>query len=491
MLKNLGFLLSLFLSVANATTSVTTEELRVKSTTIPGSCTGGQLRRDTSTGKLSYCTSSTFGTILALDSNSNFTANSFITGYTTTATSAGTKTLTVADTQQQFFTGVSTHTLKLPVTSTLVLGQKYLVVNNSTGVVTVQSSGANTITAMVGSSWAWFTVIDTSVTTAAGWSASYVPSFLSTNTASTAVIRDASGNFAAGTITAALTGNSSTATALAADPSDCASNTYATTIAASGNLTCASITNASTTAVSTNTNSTIVLRDGSGNFSAGTISAALTGTASGNTTYSANNHGVVISSGTNAMTVIAPDASTTKVLTSGGASADPSWQTATGGSGGGATVQWEEGANAASNVIINNMATYSFGAGLSQNIYSDIKVPAGYSAGTQIKLKCSIYSADSSGTFLMQTISTLLTNNSSLVSSTTNQRTSTNSAITATAGNQNKIQNVAFDLTDASGQINSVAVAANDTIEIQMTRGTDTATGSVIFLYKQCEVTNP
>lgn len=149
---------------------------------------------------------------------------------------------------------------------------------------------------------------------------------VSTNTASTIALRDSSGDFAAGNITAALIGNASTATALAANPSDCAANTYATTIAASGNLTCASITNASTTAVSTNTASTIALRDGSGNFAAGTITAALTGTASGNTTYTANNHGVVISGSGNTMTVIAPDSSTTKVLTSGGASADPSWQ---------------------------------------------------------------------------------------------------------------------------------------------------------------------
>lgn len=39
-------------------------------------------------------------------------------------------------------------------------------------------------------------------------------------------------------------GNATTATALAADPSDCAADTYATGIAASGNLTCATVTNA-------------------------------------------------------------------------------------------------------------------------------------------------------------------------------------------------------------------------------------------------------
>lgn len=63
----------------------------------------------------------------------------------------------------------------------------------------------------------------------------------SANTNSAIVARDGSGNFSAGTITAALTGNASTASALAADPSDCASNTYATTIGANGNLTCATI----------------------------------------------------------------------------------------------------------------------------------------------------------------------------------------------------------------------------------------------------------
>ncbi len=108
------------------------------------------------------------------------------------------------------------------------------------------------------------------------------------NTPSTLVLRDGSGNFSAGTISAALTGNSSTSTALASNPTDCGSDTYATTIAANGNLTCAAITNASTSATAANTNSTIVLRDGSGNFAAGTITAALTGNASTATALAAN-----------------------------------------------------------------------------------------------------------------------------------------------------------------------------------------------------------
>lgn len=62
-----------------------------------------------------------------------------------------------------------------------------------------------------------------------------------------------------------------------------------------------------------------------------TFVGALTGTSSGNTTYTPNQYGVVLSGSGNTMTVLAPDSSTTKVLTSGGASANPSWQPVGGG----------------------------------------------------------------------------------------------------------------------------------------------------------------
>lgn len=82
---------------------------------------------------------------------------------------------------------------------------------------------------------------------------------------------------------------------------------------------------ASLTYDTANTATSLVERDGSGNFAAGTITATLTGTASGNTTYTPNNHGAVISGSGNGMTVIAPNASTAFPFVSGGASADPSW----------------------------------------------------------------------------------------------------------------------------------------------------------------------
>ena len=91
-------------------------------------------------------------------------------GYTTTATAAGTTTLLLASNNQQFFTGSTTQTVVLPVTSTLVLGLSYLIVNNSTGVLTVQSSGLNTITLIPAGASVRFTCILITGTTAASWS---------------------------------------------------------------------------------------------------------------------------------------------------------------------------------------------------------------------------------------------------------------------------------------------------------------------------------
>jgi hypothetical protein len=148
------------------------------------------------------------------------------------------------------------------------------------------------------------------------------------NTASKVVARDASGNFSAGTITAALSGTATTATNLAggsagtipyqsaagttvqlaagtagyvlqangaAAPSwvaSTAANNGTLTLAVSGTglsgsqtFTANQATNATFTvtsnATNANTASAIVARDASGNFSAGTITASLTGNASG------------------------------------------------------------------------------------------------------------------------------------------------------------------------------------------------------------------
>ena len=117
-------------------------------------------------------TTPTASTLAEWDTNKNLSAANHIEGYSTTATAAGTTTLVVGSNWQQFFTGTTTQTVLLPVTSTLVLGQSFQITNNSTGVVTVQSSGANNILAMPANTVTTYTCILTSGTTAASWSAS-------------------------------------------------------------------------------------------------------------------------------------------------------------------------------------------------------------------------------------------------------------------------------------------------------------------------------
>ena len=187
-------------------------------------------------------------------------------------------------------------------------------------------------------------IVDTKLATiaTAGKVSNSATTAASANTASAIVARDASGNFAAGTITAALTGNvtgntSGTHTGAVVGNASTATSAAAWTTARtitlagdlSGNVSIDGSTNVTLTATVTadatalgtdttgnyvaagavsgsglsgsassegatftvtsnatnaNTASTIVFRDASGNFSAGTISAALTGNASTATT---------------------------------------------------------------------------------------------------------------------------------------------------------------------------------------------------------------
>ena len=126
------------------------------------------------TNQSSLITTPTASTIPAWDANKNLSANNHIEGYATIATAASTTTLTVSSAYQQYFTGTTTQTVVLPVTSTLVLGQQFQIFNNSTGAVTVESSGSNVIQVMAANTQLTLTVVSTSLTTAAAWNAVYV-----------------------------------------------------------------------------------------------------------------------------------------------------------------------------------------------------------------------------------------------------------------------------------------------------------------------------
>lgn len=134
-----------------------------------------------------YSSTSTASTLAQRDANKNITANTFIPGFRTQATAGTTTTLTIADAQTQEFTGTLTQTVTLPTTS-IVAGAQYTIVNNSTGVLTVQSSGANTISTIASGRTATFTAVVATPTTAANWDSDYITAGdASTNTATSVV----------------------------------------------------------------------------------------------------------------------------------------------------------------------------------------------------------------------------------------------------------------------------------------------------------------
>ncbi len=92
-----------------------------------------------------------------------------IMGYTSTATAGATTTLTNTSSQYQLFTGALTQTITLPVTSTLTTGWTFHIVNNSTGSLTVNSSGGNLVCTVIAGMTSMVTCIATATTTAADW----------------------------------------------------------------------------------------------------------------------------------------------------------------------------------------------------------------------------------------------------------------------------------------------------------------------------------
>lgn len=153
--------------VTSSLTSVGTVTTGTWSATLIAIAKGG-------TGVTSVTTTPTASAWAGWNSNKNLSSNNFIEGYTTTATAAGTTTLVVGSAYLQYFTGSTTQTVVLPVTSTLVLGQQFQIVNNSSGAVTVNSSGSNLVQTVAANSSVIVTCILTSGTSAASWSASYL-----------------------------------------------------------------------------------------------------------------------------------------------------------------------------------------------------------------------------------------------------------------------------------------------------------------------------
>lgn len=123
----------------------------------------------TGTGVASAATAST---LASRDASGSLTAVNIINGWSTTATAVGTTALAVGSNYQQYFTGITTQTVTLPTTG-VAAGQRWQITNNSTGLVTVQSSGLNTVLILGASTSAIFTAVLATPTLAAHWNFSY------------------------------------------------------------------------------------------------------------------------------------------------------------------------------------------------------------------------------------------------------------------------------------------------------------------------------
>lgn len=96
----------------------------------------------------------------------NISITNLTGGYTSIATAAGTTTLTVNSNYYQVFTGSTTQTVVLPNATTLNVGHRFYIDNNSTGIVTVQTNGGATLTTIAGNTDTF--VICSDVSTSAG-----------------------------------------------------------------------------------------------------------------------------------------------------------------------------------------------------------------------------------------------------------------------------------------------------------------------------------
>lgn len=159
-----------------------------------------------------------------------------------------------------------------------------------------------------------------------------------------------------------------------------------------------------------------------------------------------------------------------------------------GGGGGGAGFQWKEISSGKNPVKSDEYGEeiYLFDNGEDQELYGSIKVPASYSTGSPIKIYVSGYSPSSSNTILFKAVSTLIAKNSTAADDTTNQRTTTNTALTNTVAKQ--VREFILDITNSTGQINGVSVAAGDTIKFKLYRDTDTDTAQLRLLPNQSDI---
>jgi hypothetical protein len=99
----------------------------------------------TAYGGTGVTTSSGASSNVLRDANQNVTFNNYVANAAVVTAAAGTTVLTVGSARTQLLVGSTTQTFQLPDATTVALGQSFIFVNNSSGVLTVVNNASSTI----------------------------------------------------------------------------------------------------------------------------------------------------------------------------------------------------------------------------------------------------------------------------------------------------------------------------------------------------------
>lgn len=116
---------------------------------------------------------STTNLLVARDANSNISSNNVITGLGAVTTTGSTTELTMKSPRTTRFTGTAAQSVNLPATSTLAIGEQFVIINDSSAIITVQTSGSSPILALAPVTQAEFTARSTTSNLFTAWKYSY------------------------------------------------------------------------------------------------------------------------------------------------------------------------------------------------------------------------------------------------------------------------------------------------------------------------------
>lgn len=142
------------------------------------------------------------------------------------------------------------------------------------------------------------------------------------------------------------------------------------------------------------------------------------------------------------------------------------------GGGGGGSLTWEKiGSLSPSNESQDGIKLEAFDYLDTQEIFLTLNVPSNYTAGNQITMRGgAFFISSTSGNVLFRATTTLLRASSTVLGTYPNSYNSTNAQLTVNPVSNTLTSIGNIDLSNASGQINSVAIQAGDKLLVRLFR---------------------